>query len=49
MKDLLEEIKSGESRTLEFKKDLTENSSKWVKTAVAFANGGGRENCFWRG
>ena len=37
----LNEIKNGESRTLEFKKELPQDSSKWIKTIVAFANGAG--------
>ena len=37
----LNEIKNGESRTLEFKKELSQDSSKWIKTIVAFANGAG--------
>ncbi len=38
---LLDEIKSGESRTLEFKQELPQDARKWVKTIVAFANGAG--------
>ena len=38
---LQEEIQLGESRTLEFKKELPSDSTKWVKTVVAFANGAG--------
>ena len=34
-------IKNGESRILEFKKELPQDSSKWIKTVVAFANGAG--------
>ena len=37
----LSEIENGESRTLEFKKELPQDSSKWIKTVVAFANGAG--------
>lgn len=37
----LNEIKNGESRTLEFKKELPQDSSKWIETIVAFANGAG--------
>ena len=37
----LNEIKNGENRTLEFKKELPQDSSKWIKTIVAFANGAG--------
>ena len=32
---------AGETRTLEFKVELPEESVKWVKTIVAFANGAG--------
>lgn len=35
----LSEIENGESRTLEFKKELPQDSSKWIKSIVAFANG----------
>jgi predicted HTH transcriptional regulator len=38
---LQEEIKNGGSRTLEYKVELPEDSSKWIKTIVAFANGAG--------
>ena len=34
-----EEIQLGESRTLEFKKELPAESLKWIKTIAAFANG----------
>ena len=37
----LNEIKNGENRTLEFKKELPQDFSKWIKTIVAFANGAG--------
>ena len=37
----LSEIENGESRTLEFKKELPQDSSKWIKSIVAFANGAG--------
>lgn len=37
----LSEIENGETRTLEFKKELPQDSSKWIKTIVAFANGAG--------
>ena len=38
-----EDIEVGESDTLEFKERLSDNSIKWLKTVVAFANGrGGR-------
>ena len=40
---LLEEIKNGESATLEFKEERPKDSLKFTKTVVAFANGrGGR-------
>ena len=35
------EIEIGETRTVEFKKELPQDSSKWIKTIVAFANGAG--------
>ena len=35
------EIERGETRTVEFKKELPQDSSKWIKTVVAFANGAG--------
>ena len=38
---LQEEIQNGESRTLEFKKELPAESLKWIKTIAAFANGAG--------
>lgn len=38
---LFDEIQLGESRTLEFKAELPQDSSKWIKTVVAFANGAG--------
>ena len=37
----LNEIKNRERRTLEFKKELPQDSSKWIKTIVVFANGAG--------
>lgn len=36
---LQQEILNGESRTLEYKVELPEDSEKWVKSIVAFANG----------
>lgn len=39
--NLHQEIQLGESRTLEFKKELPAESSKWIKTIAAFANGAG--------
>lgn len=36
-----EEIQNGESRILEFKKELPEENHKWLKSIVAFANGAG--------
>lgn len=38
---LYEEIQNGESRTLEYKAELPQESQKWIKTIVAFANGAG--------
>ena len=38
---LQSQIPLGESRTLEFKKELPIDSSKWIKTIVAYANGAG--------
>ena len=38
---LQQEILNGESRTLEYKVELPEDSEKWVKSIVAFANGAG--------
>lgn len=41
--NLKDEILSGESATLEFKRCPNENAERWLKTVVAFANGkGGR-------
>ena len=34
-------ILAGENRTLEYKVELPEDSKKWIKTIVAFANGAG--------
>ena len=39
--NLYQEIQLGESRTLEFKKELPAESLKWIKTIAAFANGAG--------
>ena len=39
--NLHQEIQLCESRTLEFKKELPAESSKWIKTIAAFANGAG--------
>jgi predicted HTH transcriptional regulator len=36
-----DEILSGESDVLEFKRDVPEQSVKYIKTVVAFANGKG--------
>ena len=36
-----EQIQNGESRTLEYKSELPQDSQKWIKTIVAFANGAG--------
>ena len=38
---LQQEILNGESRTLEYKVELPEDSVKWIKSIVAFANGAG--------
>ena len=38
---LLDEIKSGERLSLEFKQELPQDARKWVKTIAAFANGAG--------
>ena len=38
---MIKEIKTGESKTLEFKLTLPDDSSKWIKTIIAFANGAG--------
>jgi predicted HTH transcriptional regulator len=38
---LQQEILNGESRTLEYKVELPEDSEKWVKSIVAFADGAG--------
>jgi predicted HTH transcriptional regulator len=38
---LLQEIKRGESKTLEFKSELPEKSEKYIKTLIAFANTSG--------
>ncbi|MCK9181868.1 MAG: ATP-binding protein [Fibrobacteraceae bacterium] len=41
MSTILQLIKSGESDTVEFKKELPEESRKWLRSIVAFANGAG--------
>ena len=38
---LLDEIKQGESKVLEFKEKLPSDSKKYVKTVIAFSNGAG--------
>lgn len=38
---LEKEISEGENRTLEYKAELPEETHKWMKTIVAFANGAG--------
>ena len=43
---LLDEIKNGESDTLEFKRTLLEKDKKALKTIVAFANGNGGKVVF---
>lgn len=39
--DILAEIRRGECETVEFKEDVPEDKEKYLKTAVAFANGKG--------
>ncbi|MBQ7282529.1 MAG: putative DNA binding domain-containing protein [Spirochaetales bacterium] len=39
--DILAEIRRGECETVEFKEDVPEHKEKYLKTAVAFANGNG--------
>ena len=39
--DILAEIRRGECETVEFKEDVPEVKEKYLKTAVAFANGNG--------
>ena len=39
--DILAEIRRGECETVEFKEDVPEDKEKYLKTAVAFANGDG--------
>ena len=44
-----DEIKKGESEILEFKgNELSEDPKKWLKTAIAFANGKGGSIVFRR-
>ena len=49
----IEEIKNGETSNIEYKVDIPQNSLKYIKTVVAFANGrGGKvifgiENATW--
>lgn len=43
---LLDEIITGESKTIEFKEVLPEKSSKYMKTVVAYANGNGGKIIF---
>ena len=39
----IEEIKHGENKNIEFKKELPDKSNKYIKTVIAFANtSGGR-------
>ena len=42
----IEEILSGESKNVEFKKNLPEKSIKYMKSVVAFANGTGGKIIF---
>lgn len=42
----IEEIMSGESQYLEFKREIPEKSEKYMKTVVAFANGSGGKIVF---
>lgn len=50
----LDELKKGESESVEFKKNIPQDKDKFLKTAIAFANGaGGRivfgvENNSWK-
>ena len=46
MRKIVEEIKKGEGKKLEFKETLSENSSSFLKTVVAFANGAGGKVIF---
>lgn len=43
----VEEILRGESKDLEFKEKLPEDSKKYMKTIVAFSNGGWRQTYNW--
>lgn len=43
---LLEEIKNGETLNIEFKKELSNDHKKYLKTVVAFANGSGGKIIF---
>ena len=45
-KSVLAEIKKGECETVEFKEDISEDKEKYLKTAVAFANGKGGKLVF---
>lgn len=40
-KDLLGEVRDGESKTLELKESLPSQTERWVKTVVAFSNSAG--------
>ena len=44
--NLEEEISQGEGEQLEFKRSLSKDDSKWLKTVVAFANGRGGKIVF---
>ena len=45
-KMLVEKLSEGESKTLEYKESVPENSQKYMKTVVAFANGNGGKIVF---
>lgn len=42
----IEEIKHGENKNIEFKKELPGKSNKYVKTVIAFANTSGGKIVF---
>ena len=42
----IEEIKHGENKNIEFKKELPDKSNKYVKTVIAFANTSGGKIVF---
>ena len=43
---LVEKLSEGESKTVEYKESVPENSQKYMKTVVAFANGNGGKIVF---